>query len=369
MTQLRVIDNFDDFRKLEQAWNELVSHTDVDHVYMKHQWFSEWIKAYEVKNSLTIVTIWRDGQLVAAAPLYRKPLKFKKVKARGIGFLSSGVSPRCNFIALDNQAMGELITAVLGLSKWDILITDNMEKNTFFTEYFIDFLKSAKNNYSYNMEPGFQSLYLPIEGSWDNYWKSLSRKWRTNFKRYSLERLETVRSFEVNHIRAESEGVEFFPEMFNISKKSWKASVENHLVPDSPLGRLYSNFTPIGLRQGWIYIPNLKINGSFAGYVYFLHHNGKYVGIRAEFDEDFKSCSPGNNLHLAIIKDLFKSGQTCEYDLGPDALYKRNFCDKIKKHVTVFVGNKNIKGRWIMFTKNYIMPVWRKISSKAETPA
>ncbi len=219
------------------------------------------------------------------------------------------------------------------------------------------------------MEPGYQSLYLSVEGSWDNYWKSLSRKWRTNFKRYSLERQETVKSFEVNHIRTESEGAEFFPEMFNISKKSWKAPFESHLVPDSPLGRLYSNFTPIGLRQGWIYIPNLKINGSYVGYVYFLHHNGKYVGIRAEFDEDFKSCSPGNNLHLAIIKGLFNSGQICEYDMGPEAPYKKNFCDKIKKHVTILVGNKNIRGRWILFTKNYIMPTWRKMSFKAETPA
>jgi len=369
LIERRVIDNFVDFQKLKQPWNELVSHTDVDHVYMKHQWFGEWIKAYEVENSLTIATIWRDGQLVAAAPLYRKPLKFKNVKARGIAFLSSGVSPRCNFIALDNQAMDELITAVLDLPEWDILATDNMESAAAVTEYYIDFLKSGRNTCSYYMEPGFQSLYLIVEGSWDNYWKSLSKQWRANFKRYSLERLETVKSFGVTHIRTESEGIEFFPEMFNISKKSWKASVESHLVPDSPLGRLYSNFTPIGLRQGWIYIPNLKINGSYAGYVYFLHHNGKYVGIRAEFDGDFKACSPGNNLHLAIIRELFNSGQTCEYDMGPEAPYKRNFCDKVKKHVTILVGNKNIRGRWILFTKNYIMPALRKISFKTETHA
>jgi len=368
LIKLRIIDNFDDFRKLEQPWNELVSHTDVDHVYMKHQWFSEWIKAYDADKSLATVTVWRDGQLVAAAPLYRKPLKFKKVKARGIGFLSSGVTPRCNFIALDNMTMGKLITAVLGLPKWDILVTDNMENDADVTEYYIDFLKSDKNTYSHYMEPGFQSLYLIVEGSWDDYWKSLSRKWRANFKRYSLDRLEKVKSYEINHIKTEAEGAGFVPEMLKISRKSWKASVDSHLVPDSPLGRLYSSFTPIGLRRGWVYIPNLKINGSHAGYVYFLHHNSKYVGIRAEFDQDFKSCSPGNNLHLAVIKKLFDSGQTCEYDMGPEAPYKMNFCNKIKKHVTILVGNRNIRGRWILFTKNYIMPAWRKISFKTENP-
>ena len=364
MIKVRIIDIFDDFPKLEQPWNELVSFTDIDHVYMKHQWFGEWIKAYEVKNSLTIVTIWRDGQLVAVAPLYRKPLKFKKVRARGIGFLSSGISPRCNFIAIDNQIMDELITAVLKLPRWDILVTENMENDVAVTEHYIDFLKSDKNTYSYYTEPGFHTLYLLIEGSWGDYWNSLSRKWRTNFKRYSLDRLEVVKSYEIKHIRTEAEGVEFCREMFNISRKSWRASVESHLVPDSPLGRLYSNFTPIGLRQGWIYIPNLKINGIHAGYIYFLHHNSKYVGIRAKFDEDFKSCSPGNNLHLAIIKELFNSDQVCEYDLGPAAPYKQNFCSRIKKHMTITVGNKNIKGRGILFTKNYIMPTLRKISSK-----
>jgi CelD/BcsL family acetyltransferase involved in cellulose biosynthesis len=363
----RVIENIDDFLKLAEPWNELVGRTDVDHVYMKHQWFGEWIKAYKAQDSLTIVTIWKDGQLVAAAPLYRKPLRFKKVKARGISFLSSGVSPRCNFIALDDQALGRLIKAVFRLPRWDILATDNMENDAAATKFYIDLLKSGENSYSYYTEPGFQSLYLLTEGSWDDYWASLSRKWRTNFKRYSLERLDMVKSFEVNHIRTESEGSEFLPEMFAISEKSWKASVDSHLFQDSPLGRLYTNFTPIGLRQGWVYIPNLKINGRYAGYVYFLHHKGRYVGIRAEFDEEFKSCSPGNNLHLKIIKELFDSGQVCEYDMGPDAPYKRNFCNKIKKHTTILVGNKNIRGQWILFTKNYIMPAWRKISSRAQT--
>ena len=361
---IRVIDNIDDFQKLEQPWNELVGNTDVDHIYMKHEWFSEWIRAYETERSLAVVTLWKDGQLEAAAPLYRKPMKFKKVNARGIGFLSSGVSPRCNFIAPNREAMDELIKAVLALPQWDILSTENMEEEAAFTKRYMDYLNSPENRRSFYTEPGFQCLYLNIRGTWEDYWKSLSSKWRTNFKRYSLERLKKVESFEINHVRTEAEGAAFFPEMFDISQKSWKASVESHLVPDSPLGRLYDKFTPIGLRRGWVYIPNLKINGSYAGYVYFLNHNNRYVGIRAEFDQEFKSCSPGNNLHLAIIKSLFESGQICEYDMGPDAPYKRNFCDKVKRHVTIFVGNKNTKGRWIMFSKNRLMPMWNKIIKK-----
>ena len=175
MDKIRVIDNFDDFLKLQKPWNELLSLTDVDHVYMKHQWFEEWIKAYEVQGSLSVVTIWQDGQLAAAAPLYRKPLRFKRVKARGIGFLSSGVSPRCNFIAADGQLMDELIRAVLALPRWDILAADNMESESAVTKRYIDFLISSGNSYSYYTEPGFQSLYLRISGTWDDYWNSLSK--------------------------------------------------------------------------------------------------------------------------------------------------------------------------------------------------
>lgn len=369
MLEIRIIEDFDEFQKLEKPWNELATLTDVDHVYMKHQWFSEWIKAYEVKNSLTIVTIWRDGQLVGAAPLYRMPLKFKKIKARGIGFLSSGVSPRCNFIGLDDQILAELINAVLKLSGWDILFTDNMESDAAATKYYVNFLESDNNSFSYYMEPGFQSLYLITEGSWDDYWNSISKKWRINFKRYSLDRIKMVKSYEIIQIKTEADVGEFYSEMYKISAKSWKASIDSHLVPESPLGRLYSNFSPIGLRHGWVNIQCLKINGSYAGYIYFLHHNNKYVGIRAEFDEKYKSCSPGNNLHLAIMKELFNKSQICEYDLGPAAPYKQNFCSRVKKHTTITVGNKNIKGRGILFAKNHILPIITKISSKSDTPA
>jgi hypothetical protein len=356
-----LIDRFDEFHKLEKPWNELLCQTDVDHVYMKHQWFCEWIKAYEVTNSLSITTIWHDNLLVAAAPIYRKPLRFKKITARGLCYLSSGVSPRCNFIALDKESSDELSAAILSLPKWDILSTDNMESGSAVTQYYLDYLKSR--NRPHYIEPGFQSLYLITRGTWESYWNSLSGKWRTNFKRYALDKPGKVQSYEICHLRTEEEYEVFASEMLKISEKSWKASVASQLVIDSALGKLYSGFTPIGLRNGWVYIPYLKINGAYAGYVYFLCYDDKYVGIRAEFDDDFKSYSPGNNLHLAIIKELFASGKTCEYDLGPDAAYKRNFCNQIKQHHNILVGNKTVKGRGIIFAKNNILPLMRKMTS------
>ena len=361
--ECKVIENFDDFLKLEQPWNELLSQTDVEHIYMKHQWFSEWIKAYNKQDTLAIVAIFRDGQLVAIAPLHRKPLRFKNTRARGISFLSSGISPRCNFISIDNDAMKLLIEGVFNLPDWDILDTENMELGKGVTDYYLEFLGSRDNSYSYYTENGFECYYIDIKGEWDDYWKSLSRSWRTNFKRYSLDKLRMVESHQTIHLREENSGMRYLDVMFDVSEKSWKASVDSHLVRDSELGRLYTSFTPIGLKNEWVYIAGLKINGIDAGYVYFLNHNDKYVGIRAEFDEQFKSCSPGNNLHLAIIRNLFESGVACEYDMGPDAPYKRNFCDKIKKHITVLVGNKNFKGRWIMFSKNHVMPALRRLKS------
>ncbi|HBC47712.1 MAG TPA: hypothetical protein DEO84_02195 [candidate division Zixibacteria bacterium] len=365
MIKQKIIEHLDEFKKLEQPWNDLVMQTDVDHIYMKHQWFYEWIKAYQETDSLAIVTIWQDGLLVAAAPIHRKPLRFKKITARSLSFLSSGVSPRCNFIAIDKPSADNLFTAIFALSKWDLLSTDNVESTSAVTQYYLDYL--VNHMQPHYIEPGFQSLYLRSEGTWDSYWKSLSSNWRTNFKRYSLDKPGKVQSYEIRHLRTESEYQIFEPEMLKISEKSWKAEIASHLVANSALGRLYSCFTPIGLRNGWVYIPHLIINGEYVGYVYFLCYQDKYVGIRAEFDDSFKEFSPGNNLHLAIIKELYSSGRTCEYDLGPDAAYKRNFCNLIKQHHNILVGNKNIKGRGIIFAKNHILPLMRLMASTEST--
>ena len=63
----KIIDNFDDFLKLYDAWNELVDGNEVDHAFMKHEWFERWLIDLDYRQGISIITFWQDRLLVGIA--------------------------------------------------------------------------------------------------------------------------------------------------------------------------------------------------------------------------------------------------------------------------------------------------------------
>jgi len=114
-TTHKVITTLDEFLKLEQAWNELVANSEVDHAFMKHQWFAELIQAYGLERSLSIIAIWSDSQLVAVAPICRRSFAFRITRAKDLPFLASHFTPRVNFITADLALVAELMKHLLQL--------------------------------------------------------------------------------------------------------------------------------------------------------------------------------------------------------------------------------------------------------------
>jgi CelD/BcsL family acetyltransferase involved in cellulose biosynthesis len=361
MLEYRTIEDFDEFLKLESAWDELVGNSEVDHAFMKHLWFSELVKAHNWQDMLSIVTIRSDRQLVAAAPVRRSTYRFGGLRFKGLSFLSSGVSPRCNFIVADHDYVELLAEHVIGLPDWVLFYATNLEASLETTRRFMSFLREGKSVAGIRIEDGLQSPYLLTEGSFENYWKSFPEKRRKYLERMCIRRLEKAGSHEISQIKDSEQFLKFMPTMFEISRKSWKSATDDHIIAESPQGRFYNGFTPIGIDRGLVTLYTIKVDGRLIGFEYLLTCNHEYSLIRCDYDEDFKYYSPGNNLRIAIVRDLFGEDHICEYDLGGDAYpYKLDWCDSIRKHIKVMIGNNTLRGKAIMFAKNKALPFLRR---------
>ncbi len=362
MIAVRVIENLDQFAGLSSAWDDLLANTAVDHAFMKHIWFTEWIKAYGCSDKLAVVTIWSDSQLVAAAPLRRTQLQFRGIKSRGLSFLWSPLSPRCNLIAERSDYIRPLVENILALPNWDVFVAKNMELELEVTARFAETLRECKADGSFQIEDGLQSPYMFTQGSFEDYWNSLPDKRRKHLERMSVKRLEKAGDYEISSVRSSKQFQEFMPAMFEISRRSWKSASDDHLQISDPEGRFYSSFTSAGIDLGLVALYTISIEGKLAGFEYLLSFNNRYSLIRCDYDEDFKYYAPGNNLRLAILRDLFGKEAVCEYDLGGDAYpYKLEWCDRIRSHVTMTIAGNSLLGRAIMVAKNKIMPSLRKL--------
>jgi CelD/BcsL family acetyltransferase involved in cellulose biosynthesis len=363
-----VIDNYADFKQLADEWNALVERSSVEHVYMRHEWFDHWIRANQVESQLAIVTL-RDGdELVGIAPLRRTKFVYRGIKAKGLRFLSSPIAPRCNFIVSDSKYLEPLLDCVFGLDDWDVLFMENLEQTNETTQAYLKLMDQRFVSYPSQVLETLRSPYLVTKGTFDNYWDSLPKKRVKFLERMCYRRLEKAGSYSFGKIETREQWEAFLPSMFVASEKSWKGMEGTELRHDQPGGRLYLSFTPLALERDWVSITTLSIDEKIIGFEYLLKYGNSYALTRSDFDVDYKYYSPGNNIRLRILEDLFDRPETCEYDLcGDDYPYKLEWTDQIRPHVEATVGNRTMRGRAILLAKNVILPTVRRLTGHPDS--
>jgi hypothetical protein len=359
--ELRVIDNFDDFQKLEQPWNELLSQTEVDHAYMKHQWFECWISNLGRFDNLVIPTAWLDGQLVGIAPMQITIDKIKGLPVKVLCFLSSGISPRCNFIAHESLEKKVFFDYIFGYKGWDLMIANNIESELNITKSYIKYLKFSKKKYK--IEQGFNSPYLNIESSWDDYWRSLSKSFKKDLQN-STNRLNKSNSFKVYCVTNYKIFSEVFDRILETSAKSWKGNINSDLKSEKKLQSFYDDFSRKGSDMGLFELWILEIDDHIASFAYRLKSRNVLTGIRTDFDPEYKYYNPGKMLQLFILKDLFNREGVWQYDLGGMAgSHKTNWANNIKRHYIVTTGSSSFYGNLLMIGKLKVLPLAQKLFS------
>lgn len=357
---VRRITDLAGFRALRTAWNELVEASPDGALYARHEWFEQWILAHRVEGSLAIVTLWRGGRLIGAAPLFRTELVFRGVQARSLSFIWSAVAPRCNFLLAEVGDLSALLDAVLATPDFDVLVVENLAVESTTTRGFLAELR--RRGVAHQVVESFQSPYRVLEPDFESYWTGLDRERRRSLQKKCINRLESRDGVEFSRIHSADELEAFLPEMIDLSARSWKATRGTPFRSDDPDSRLLIGFARLGLERGWVRIEALRVEGVLVAFEYMLVDGGRHVVARSDYDEAYKYYAPGNSLRLRILRSLLDDPTATEYDLaGGDAPYKRDWCNALRSHVTVTVGTRTLRGRVILSAKNTWLPLLRRL--------
>lgn len=361
----RRIDTIQAFRALREPWNELVENGASREIFARHEWFDAWIRAYETDDRLDIETIWRDGLLVAIAPMQRVREHFRGIDARALHLLWSGVAPRGGVLVREAEDVEPLLESLTARRDWDVLVAPNLPDDAAATPRMLAWLKAHR--IPHQAAPGFASPYLAIEGSWDAHWSGLPRERRRYFTKKCVNRLEREGGHQFARVETRPDLEAFLPEMYALSQKSWKAGISSELHPKAPVARLLVDFAREGLEQGWVRIDTLRVDGRLIAFEYMLVGPDRHSVVRSDYDLDYKYYTPGNSLRLRVVRDLFESG-VAEYDLGGDPHpYKLDWCDRVRHHRTVTVANRTWRGRLILTAKNILLPAIRRLRGGASS--
>jgi hypothetical protein len=295
----QLVRDLDAFAKLKQPWNELVTNTEVDHAYMRHEWFECWIKNLGRPRNLMIHTGWSEGQLAAIAPLQCGRQRFKGLPARTLSFLASGITPRCNFIVHESVKAQEFFEAIFRLPSYDLVYTMGMDADLCITHKYIEFLREHKTG-KYAIEPGRRSPFLVTKTDWEEYRRLLPKQFRTNLNTGLNKLKRAADSYQVIKVTDYRGLADVFKQLVETSAKSWKGQTETDLKATPAQLSFFKEFSRKTSDQQLYEVWLLRIDDKLAAFEYYLKGNRKLSAIRTDFDMSFKRYSPGHSLKVFV---------------------------------------------------------------------
>ncbi len=351
------------FDALKTEWNSLAAASPIDHAFMRHEWFSCWLRHLGPARDMCFVVGRQAGNLVACAPMLLNTQRIKSIPARVMQFAGSTITPRCNIIAASPDHAEALFRHLLDYPGVDLLIARGMERTVPPTETLLRVIESTGRPVA--VETARCSPYLVADGAFEEFQDNLSKSFRTILKRGEAKLLKAgeVRYQKITR-HADLQG--HLPELVEISARSWKAAENTDLKSLPRVVSFLEEFSRIGepdnLWEAWI----LHLNGHPIAFDYYLGGPRSLSLIRTDFDLAHKDLSPGHNLQMAILRDLFARDGTWEYDMGGQPYeYKLRWTSKIREHVDIWTSGRRNWGRLLMFGKQRLLP----LLSSADTPS
>ena len=354
--RVEVISDFDSLVSAQPAWDRLVDLAGIDHPFLGHDWILSWWESFGAGRKLNILLVKDGEELVGIAPLMMSRQRMYGVPLRELGFIYNDHTPRFDFIvARDHAAVYEAVWRHLcdRREEWDLLKLCQIDSGS---RTLLELpLLAAASGCQVGTWGSIESPYLRLEGSFDQYFKSLNPGLRQNLRR-RMKRLEERGAVEFECVSAEDEIDSSLPEAFRMEGASWKGEAGTAIECRPELQKFYSLVAHRAARRGALYLAFLRVNGRRIAFDLSLIHNNKRFILKPGYLQEYRTCSPGQQLTALTIRDAFARGLEEIDFLGAAEAWKLSWTSARRKNYWLFVFQKDLRGSLLHYTKFRFVP-------------
>ena len=347
-TRIKIIKNWLDFKQLKSSWDDLLTSSDADSLFLTWNWINCWQKTSSTTNTPYIITLLNsENKIIGIAPFYIQKyqlLKCIQYKAlRFIGDQNIG-SEYANFIVspINSHYIKQQLWQVLSQEKsvWDFIWLTNISVWTQGGKSLIDSLKQIPA-LNVNLRP-IEFAHTPLHNIDNDIMPKLSKSLRTNIKQ-TQKHLDHLGKWKVELSVTPSDLPSHLTTLFNLHNKRWKKTgLKGSFERRPDLVEFYKAFTPIALNKKQLRLFRLEINNKIQamqiGYVY----KKQFLAIQEGFNPDFLAGT-GQVLRYFSFNHCLKE-QLNDYDfLGGYTNHKRRWLAQKSIGCHLFIWQKKLK--------------------------
>jgi CelD/BcsL family acetyltransferase involved in cellulose biosynthesis len=345
---IRLLRNVQQFEALRPEWNDLLSRSAADTIFLTWEWLCAWWEAYGGENDeLFIVTVReRSGELIAILPMFRRFRPwFPLVRIRTVLFIGDG-SADSDY--LDAILMSGREDAILNAvwkwlsverSAWGVLQLSNVPESSSTYRWL---QRTSSQSQLVSRSDDIVCAVAELPNSWDEYLASLKPRFRTKV-RSTLRDLMTGNGFRFYRIDNSADLTAGLQTLYDLHGKRWELKGTEGVFRNPKKRRFYEQFTDLFLKRGWLAFDFLELNGRpVACQMCFIYRGTQFL-LQEGFDPEFGSDSVGIGLRALVFKRAIEDGLR-RYDfLAGIGRHKTQWNARVKYCHSVSLGYRTIR--------------------------
>ncbi|MCJ7424825.1 GNAT family N-acetyltransferase [Candidatus Bathyarchaeota archaeon] len=339
MLRIKELNEYDQFAELREQWNDVLSKSKDNEVFLTWEWLSTWWRHYGKERELTILLAEDGEKIVGIAPLMRSIYNLFGLKLRKIQFIGAEHTDYRNFIlTAKGSECSKLFIKYLSKLSWDCLEFGDIPE----TAESVAILRTMLGKTHMQNEMVVSNcFYIPLCVSWDVFLKARSESMRRNLRR-RLRRLEEKHKVTLSRqddIDSVQQGVEAF---VDLHQREWSSKgFEGSFGVDPEFRHFILDVSKCFAEKKWLNLSFLTVDDvPISGGLNFEYNNIFYL-YHCGYDPEYYRFGVGNLLISRLIQDSIQKGMAKFDFLAGTESYKRSWASLSRKNLEVgFIRNR-----------------------------
>jgi CelD/BcsL family acetyltransferase involved in cellulose biosynthesis len=331
---IRHIYDIAEFQQLRDDWKSLYDECNFQEAFLTWEWMFAWWKHHHQGKKLWLITAWLGNTLCGIAPLmliekYKYGLKF-----RSITNLSQPDNDISGFIVRDNdpEILDAIYAYIASKSRdWDLIEMTELPAGGPEASGLISFFKKLRYD---TREEIFPHYYLPISGSWEDFYDSLDPSERGDLKK-NIDRAKKAGGVNFRKFIGKNLHWDHFLEVFRINEYGRYP----HLYQETERKFLEELFN---LTKGidFIEIDFVQLKDNFIAFNFGFTVNKRHEGWRTAYDRNYSKIGPGRNMFVLLFQNFFSQGYHEVDFLRGAEVYKSSWKPSFREYIDIRIVSK-----------------------------
>lgn len=334
-----------------------------DNLFLTHEWFDAWWQGFGGDNSLFILLLKDQNELVGIAPFMKFRRTFLGIPIKVISLMTNEHTTRADFIVKRNP-VETIISLFKSLGEfqedWDLIELNFVPAISTTVEAIIE--QSVLFDFKYVLKPLNRTPYIPINGSWDAFYIGLKGHFKRNLKNRE-KRLNRLGEVKLERLTAGNGSLaSCLQDVFEVGSNSWK-ELNNTAIGSTQQSRtFYMKLAENMLKKGWLNIFLLRFDNKPIAFQYSIKYRNRLLLLKTEYDLEFKPYSPGHLLLKSVLKECF-SEHLQEFDfLGDSMLWKRDWTTLERTQIQALIFNNSYPSKILAQMEIRVKPFLKRVS-------